>query len=160
MEPFGGAAVPTGTFGRHGIVRRLPRRIPGRGPLGPGGTVGETCRPAHVDVAFNFQRAGNSRTAAGIGVILPPGISVAWSQSCVYTEPPAAHIYTPTTVFALAVDAQRHNAFLGHGLGVGFVHCALTWATMGTGCMCRKAPGGVLPGLSTFEQGQRRVGAS
>ena len=50
---------------------------------------------------------------------------------------------------------SAHSAFLGHGLGVGFVHCALTWATMGTGCMCREAPGGVLPGLSTFEQGTR-----
>ena len=86
---------------------------------------------------------------------------MAWSQSCVYTESPSAHIDTPTTIFALAVDAQRaHSAFLGHGLGVGFVHCALTWATMGTVCMCREGFGGVLPGLSTFEQGKRRVGAS
>ena len=64
-------------------------------------------------------------------------------------------------IFALAVDAQRaHSAFLGQGLGVGFVHCALTWATMGTVCMCREGFGGVLPGLLTFEQGKRRVGAS
>ena len=65
LYPFGGAAVSTGTFGRHAIVRRLPRCISGRGPgpIGPGGTAGETCRPAHVDVAFNFQRAGNSRMA-------------------------------------------------------------------------------------------------
>ena len=78
---------------------------------------------------------------------------MAWSQSCVYTESPSAHIDTPTTTFALAVDAQRaHSAFLGHGLGVGFVHCALTWATMGTVCMCREGFGGVLPGLLTFER--------
>ena len=74
---FGGAAVSTGTytFGRRGIVRHVPRCVSGRGPLGPGGTVGETCRPAHVDVAFNFQRAGNSRMAAGIDVVLPPDLS-------------------------------------------------------------------------------------
>jgi hypothetical protein len=77
LYPFGGAAVSTGTFGCHGIVRRVPRciDISGRGPLGPGGTVGETCRPAHVDVAFNFQLAGNSRMAAGVDVILPPDLS-------------------------------------------------------------------------------------
>jgi hypothetical protein len=85
-RPSGGAAVSTGTFGRRGIVRHVPRCAPGRGPLGPEGTAGETCRPAHVDVpvafnynynAFNFQRAGNSRKlmAAGIDVILPPGLS-------------------------------------------------------------------------------------
>jgi hypothetical protein len=79
MYPSGGAAVSTGAFGRRGIDRHVPRCVSGRGPLhvGPGGTVGETCRPAHADVAFNFQRAGNSRAcmAAGIDVILPPGLS-------------------------------------------------------------------------------------
>ena len=29
----------------------------------------------NVDVAFNFQRAGNSRMATGMDVILPPGLS-------------------------------------------------------------------------------------
>ena len=53
----------------------------------------------------------------------PLAFPVAWSQSCVYTESPSAHIDTPTTIFALAVDAQRAQRISGSRFG-GWV-CAL-----------------------------------